>query len=309
MSSPSYNSLSHPCIELQDVDRYDKNHDGLLDKSEVEELINDIVIKKRKEKLLKMLLISSLVLAVLFCAAVFGLTYAVVAAAKDTQVTNQVMVTTSDQTPVRFAQPTAAATLEPLPTGDAAIQYLRSAYPPPLYNVTSDRIIYSLLGGYNYYWFAHAQVPLSEVAATCQMALNEGQSSLSVSSIPFIGISAGVLTSINMNFVRIIGCQEAIDALNAGNSTVSITADAYRTDGYIVIWQSCHSDGTCDQFLRLDSSLLGIPTKAPGNGTTPAPVGRRRQLLSTEEVHHGHALGSQTIDILGGPMFGMSMGM
>ncbi|KAG2423971.1 hypothetical protein HXX76_014910 [Chlamydomonas incerta] len=85
--------------------KFDDNGDGRIDASEIQAVVSTLVAEKFKSKAFKVGLIILGVFTIILLGAMFGLTWAVVAALKDTQVNNSGVMTTNDgsSTPVLTA--------------------------------------------------------------------------------------------------------------------------------------------------------------------------------------------------------------
>ncbi|KAG2423999.1 hypothetical protein HXX76_014825 [Chlamydomonas incerta] len=85
--------------------KFDGNGDGRIDASEIQAVVSTLVAEKFKSKAFKIGLIVLGVFTIILLGAMFGLTWAVVAALKDTQVDNSGVMTTNDgsSTPVLTA--------------------------------------------------------------------------------------------------------------------------------------------------------------------------------------------------------------
>ncbi|PNW88746.1 hypothetical protein CHLRE_01g042650v5 [Chlamydomonas reinhardtii] len=85
--------------------KFDDNGDGRIDASEIQAVVSTLVAEKFKSKAFKIGLIVLGIFTIILLGAMFGLTWAVVAALKDTQVDNSGVMTTNDgaSTPVLTA--------------------------------------------------------------------------------------------------------------------------------------------------------------------------------------------------------------
>ncbi|KAG2423963.1 hypothetical protein HXX76_014902 [Chlamydomonas incerta] len=85
--------------------KFDDNGDGRIDASEIQAVVSTLVAEKFKSKAFKVGLIILGTFTILLLGAMFGLTWAVVVALKDTQVNNSGVMTTNDgsSTPVLTA--------------------------------------------------------------------------------------------------------------------------------------------------------------------------------------------------------------
>ncbi|GLC67858.1 Vitelline membrane outer layer protein 1 [Pleodorina starrii] len=84
--------------------KFDNNGDGRIDANEIQTIVTTLVAEKFKSRAFKIGLIILAVFTAVLLGAMFGLTWAVVAALKDTQVQGSVLVTNDrEQTPVQVA--------------------------------------------------------------------------------------------------------------------------------------------------------------------------------------------------------------
>ncbi|KAG2493095.1 hypothetical protein HYH03_008758 [Edaphochlamys debaryana] len=85
------------------LQQFDDNGDGRIDATEIQAVVSTLVAEKFKSKAFKIGLIILGVFTVVLLGAMFGLTWAVVAALKDTEVQNNILVTNDGGQPVQVA--------------------------------------------------------------------------------------------------------------------------------------------------------------------------------------------------------------